>query len=67
MKTKENQNCTISEIVSDKLYLFNLLNGTNYSSYFEAENSIYFRTAEIIEKLNPRELHYLTEKIENLL
>lgn len=58
---------TEQDKVFDKLYLFNLLNQTNYSTYYEAKNSICFRTAEIIEKLNPRELHYLTEKIENLL
>ena len=61
------QPISASELVDDKLYLFNLLNKTAYQTYFEAENSICFRTAEIIEKLNPREIHYLIEKIENLL
>jgi hypothetical protein len=51
----------------DKLYLFNLLNKTNFNTYYEAKNSTYFRTIEIIESMNPRQLHYLTEKIENLL
>jgi hypothetical protein len=65
MKTFEK--LTESDKAFDKLYLFNLLNKTNFATYYEAKNSTYFRTVEIIEKLNPRELHYLTEKIENLL
>lgn len=51
----------------DKLYLFNMLNKTNFNTYFEAKASSYKRCIGIIEMLNSREIHYLTEKIENLL
>ncbi len=65
MKTFEK--LTESDKAFDKLHLFNLLNQTNFNTYFEAKNSIHPRTVDIIEKLNPRELHYLIEKIGHLL